>query len=381
MKNTLLIVLLIASMALMPVYSLAEEPAGKTDQNMVEIFLFWSIGCPHCKAETEFLQGLEEKYSEKIEVHYLLASDNAELFHQLAEEMGVSTQWVPATFIPLCNWNTVGFNDSVGVEIESKISGKLDEITCEEDNYLLVPILGRVETDNISLPLFTVVLAGLDGFNPCAIWVLMFLLSLLIYSKSRKRILFIGGIFIATSGLIYFLFMAAWLNLFLFIGYTEIMRVIIALIALAFGAINLKDFFAFKKGLSLTIPDSVKPKLFKKMRDITTAEMSLGLVLTTVFLAVFVNLIELACTLGLPAIYTRILTLQNFPPIIYYLYLAVYNIIYVIPLAIIVGVFAYTMGGRKLSEKEGRILKLVSGALMLTLGLVMLFAPELLMFS
>ncbi len=327
MKKTLLAIFLI--ILLFSGLCLAEENEPKKEDT-VEIYFFYSKTCNHCKTETEFLQELEEKYVDKIKVYYLVASENQELFSQLATQSGASTQWVPATFIPCCNWHIIGFDEKIGGEIESKIREKFGVPVCEEDNYVLVPIIGKVNLKEISLPAFTITLGLLDGFNPCAIWVLMFLLSLLIYSKSRKRILFIGGIFVAASALIYFLFMAAWLNLFMFIGYTEIMRTIIALIALAFGAINVKDFFSFKKGFSLTIPDSAKPKLFKKMRSITQEEMSVGLIVGTILLAVFVNLIELACTLGLPAIYTRILTLQNLPPLTYYLYLALYNIVYIV---------------------------------------------------
>ena len=378
MKNTLLSILIILLLFSSP--GLAKEDAPEKEDPL-EIYFFYSRTCPHCRDETEFLQELEEKHAGEIKVHYLVASENQELFAQLASQFGTSTQWVPATFIPSCDWQVTGFNEEIGKEIESKIEEQHDHPACEEDKYVLVPIVGKVWLDEISLPLFTITLGFLDGFNPCAIWVLMFLLSLLIYSKSRKRILFIGGVFVAASAIIYFLFMTAWLNLFMFIGYTDIMRAIIALIALAFGAINIKDFFAFKKGVSLTIPNSAKPKLFKKMRSITQKEMGAGLIVGTILLAVFVNLIELACTLGLPAIYTRILTMQNFTPLTYYLYLALYNIIYVAPLAVIVGIFAYTMGGKKLSETHGKVLKLVSGALMLSLGLIMLFAPELLMFA
>jgi hypothetical protein len=312
-----------------------------------------------------------------------LTSENIELFQGLASKYGASTQWVPAMFIEDCDFYRVGFSDEIGAEIEVHLQEMIaeKEPTCEEERYITVPVLGKIDLQNISLPLFTVVIAGLDGLNPCAMWVLMFLLSFLIYAKSRRKILFVGGLFVAMSALIYFLFMTAWLNIFLFVGYTDIMRAAIAVVALGFGIINVKDFFFFKKGVSLTIPDSAKPKLFEKMRSLVQKETTVASILGVLTLAVFVNLIELACTLGLPAVYTRILTMQNIPPLQYYLYLAVYNLIYVVPLALIVGVFAYTLGGRKLSEKQGRVLKLVSGALMLGLGLVMLFAPELLTFA
>jgi len=356
------------------------EP-GIEPEDKITVYFFWRYGCPYCEKEHAFLEGLAEKYPE-VEVQYLLTSENQELFQRLAEENGASTQWVPALFINGCDFYRVGFTEEIGKEIEQHVQDMIAEIhTCEDERYITVPILGKIDLQNISLPLFTIVLGGLDGLNPCAIWVLMFMLSLLIYAKSRKKILFIGGLFVAVSGIIYFIFMTAWLNIFLFIEYTDIMRIIIALIALAFGIINVKDFFFFKKGASLTIPDSAKPKLFEKMRKLVQEETTIASVIGVIVLAIFVNLIELACTIGLPAVYTRILTLQNLSPLEYYLYLALYNIMYVVPLAIIVTVFAWTLGGKKLSEKWGRILKLVSGSLMLALALIMLFAPELLSFA
>ncbi len=372
----LLLVLLLSTAA---AQTLAEQPGN----DKVSVYFFWRHGCPFCEREHAFLEGLEQKYSE-LEVRYLLTTENRELFEQLAEQHNTTTQWVPALFIAGCDFYRVGFTDEIGEEIEAHIQemvGEIKQETCEEERFITVPFLGKVDLQNVSLPLFTIAIASLDGLNPCAIWVLMFLLSLLIYAKSRRKILFVGGLFVATSGVVYFLLMAAWLNVFLFIGYTEIIRVLIALVALAFGAINVKDFFWFKKGVSLTIPGGAKPKLFEKMRSLVKQEATAATVAAIIVFAVFVNLIELACSLGLPAIYTRILTLQKLPTITYYSYLVLYNAIYVVPLALIVGAFAWTLGGRKLTEKQGRVLKLVAGTLMLALGLAMLFAPELLTFA
>ena len=251
---------------------------------------------------------------------------------------------------------------------------------------LIIPVLGKVRVDKISLPLLTVVIAGLDGFNPCAMWVLSFLLTLLIYSRSRKKMLIIGLTFVITSGVIYFLFMTAWLNLFLLVGYVNLLRILIGSVALFMGVVNVKDAFWFKKGISLTIPDSLKPKLFKKMRAVIkeakeSEEMPLTAIIGTIILAVTANLIELACTAGFPAIYTRILTLKQLPIIQYYLYLVLYNMIYVIPLLVIVIVFALTLGAHKFGEKQGRVLKFIGGVLMLVLGFLLIYKPELLMFG
>ncbi|GAK60049.1 membrane protein, putative [Candidatus Vecturithrix granuli] len=247
-----------------------------------------------------------------------------------------------------------------------------------------IPIIKKRVALNISqigLPLFTLIIGGLDGFNPCAMWVLSFLLTLVIYAKSRTKILLIGGIFVIASGIIYFLFMTAWLNIFIFVGYVKWLRIAVGFVAIVMGIINCKDFFFFQKGVSLTIPESAKPKLYKRMRAVIHTSAIPGVILGTIVLAVTANLIELLCTAGFPAIYTNILTTQNLSVIQYYLYLVLYNVIYVIPLAVIVGIFAWKMGGRKVTEKEGRILKLVGGLLMLALGLILLIKPQLLMFG
>jgi thiol-disulfide isomerase/thioredoxin len=265
----------------------------------------------------------------------------------------------------------------------SPISG--NSATTQERNNMAVSIPfidQKITVSQTGLPLFTVIIAGLDGLNPCAMWVLSFLLTLVVYAKSRSKILLIGGIFVIASGVIYFLFMAAWLNIFIIAGYVKYLRIAVALVAIIVGLINCKDFFFFKKGISLTIPESAQPRLFKKMRALVQTTAIPAIIVGTIVLAVTANLIELLCTAGFPAIYARILTLQKDLPVFqYYLYLVFYNVVYVIPLAVIVSVFAWKMGGRKLTEKEGRVLKLVGGVLMLVLGIILLVKPELLTFK
>jgi hypothetical protein len=239
-----------------------------------------------------------------------------------------------------------------------------------------LPFVGMVDVKAFSLPVLTVVLAGMDAFNPCAFFVLLFLLSLLVHAKSRTRMAIVGGTFVLFSGLVYFVFMAAWLNVFLIAGELRVITVIAGLLALTVAGLNIKDFFWFKEGPSLSIPESAKPGLFKRMRGIV-ATGSLGpMLVSTVLLAVVANSYELLCTAGFPMVYTRVLTLDQLEPWQYYAWLAVYNVIYVIPLLAIVIVFVKTMGARKLSENEGRVLKLVSGFMMLGFGLMLLAAPQ-----
>ena len=241
-----------------------------------------------------------------------------------------------------------------------------------------LPLLGQVDAGRVSLPVLTVILGGLDAFNPCAFFVLLFLLSLLVHARSRARMVLVGGIFVLFSGLLYFVFMAAWLNLFLVLEGVRAVTLVAGAVAVALALVNIKDFFWFRRGPSLTIPERAKPGLFDRMRGLISADNLPALLVGTVTLAIAANTYELLCTSGLPMVYTRALTLSELSTSGYYLYLALYNVIYILPLLAILGVFTFSLGGRKLSELQGRLLKLLSGVMMLGLGLVLLAAPDLL---
>jgi len=228
----------------------------------------------------------------------------------------------------------------------------------------------------LALLIFTLIIAGMDSFNPCAFFVLLFLLSLMVHARSRSRMLLIGTSFVTISALIYFMFMAAWLNLFFMIGAMPVITTIAGAIAVIIGIINTRDYFLFRRGPSLTIPESAKPTLFRRMRELLRTNNIATILVGTATLAVAANSYELLCTAGFPMVYTRLLTLNDLSSLEYYAYLALYNLIYVIPLMIIVLVFSLTLGTYKLSEGQGRFLKLLSGLMMLGLGLVLLFVPH-----
>ncbi len=239
-----------------------------------------------------------------------------------------------------------------------------------------VPVFGRLRVDELGLPLFTLAVGLVDGFNPCAMWVLVFLLSVLVNVKDRRKIVLIAGTFVVVSGLAYFAFMAAWLNLFLLIGIARPVQIILGLVALFIGVVNVKDFFAFKKGISLSIPESQKPGLYRRVRKIVEAKY-LGVALGgAIMLAIVVNLVELLCTAGLPALYTQVLTLQQLPTWQNYVYLALYIAAYMLDDAILLSIVVVTLSHRKLQEREGRWLKLISGIVILLLGVTMIFFPS-----
>ena len=233
------------------------------------------------------------------------------------------------------------------------------------------------------LPLFTFIIALIDGFNPCTMWVLTFLLVLLIsVSHSRKRIFTIGYTFVIVVYIIYFLFMAAWLNVFLFIGYFDPVRIAIALIALGAGAINCKEFFVFRKGPTLMIQEKHKGPLVRRieaMREIIKKGSMSALIAASVGLATFASFVELPCTAGWPLIYTKVLADKALATFSYYSYLLFYNLIYIIPLAVMIFIFGLFFKGKQITKGQMQVIKLIGGLIMIALGIILLVNPELLM--
>lgn len=254
--------------------------------------------------------------------------------------------------------------------------------TCEAGNAANPPaqpepfelaVLGkRVALDQVGLPAFTVAMGLLDGFNPCSMWVLILMVSMLAPMGNRPRMLAVAGAFVLVEGVAYFIFMAAWLNLFLWIGLSRASEIAIAAIAVAAGALNLKDFWALGVGPSLSIPQAAKPDIYARMRGILQAENLWGALVGAVVLAVLVQIVELFCTSGFPALYTRILTLRQLQGWDYYGYLLLYNLAYMLDDIVVLAVGVVTLSQRRLQRNQGRWLKLASGAVMVGLGIYLL---------
>ncbi|MDZ4684989.1 MAG: hypothetical protein SH850_07850 [Planctomycetaceae bacterium] len=246
----------------------------------------------------------------------------------------------------------------------------------QQSDYRTIPLLGEVNWRAWGLPAFTLMVGLIDGFNPCAMWVLMFLLSLLVNLRDRWKILAVAGSFVVISGVAYFAFMAAWLNVMLLAPLQGKAQMALGVLGIIVGLIHIKDFFAFKKGVSLSIPESAKPRLYERMRKIVMAESLWGAIVGASTLAVLVNIVELLCTAGLPAMYTGVLTMQNYPWWQNYLYLLLYIAAYMFDDALLVAVVVTTLGKHRLQETGGRVLKLISGTVILAIGATMLLKPE-----
>jgi len=347
----------------------------------VHLYFFWSQKCPHCLTALPFIDELDREYP-WLALHSAEVTgnrDNLERYVEMAEALGLEARSVPAFFI--CGQMLTGYDspDGMGEQVRQlALACRQAAGTQVATGAVRVPLLGEIEPGTHSLPVFTLVIAGLDAFNPCAFFVLLFLLSLMVHARSRVRMLAIGLTFVCISGLVYFLFMAAWLNLFLLVNTMSAVTLAAGALAVFIGALNTRDYFRFGQGPTLSIPEGAKAGLFQRMRGLLRAD-NMGVMLAgAVMLAVAANSYELLCTAGFPMVYTRVLTLNELDTLQYYGYLALYNVIYVLPLLAIVIAFAWTLGSWKLSEQQGRLLKLLAGLMMLELGLVLLAAPDLL---
>lgn len=364
------------------------EP-GADGEPVVHLYFFWSLSCPHCLEARPFIEAIPAGRP-WVKLHALELTrhpDNVRHYIELAAELGQTAQYVPGLLYcgrMQTGWDGDGRSGQALLAALDACRTATRHGNAPESARTLpvpafhLPLLGDMDADALSLPLMTVLIAGMDAFNPCAFFVLLFLLSLMAHQRSRTRMLAIGGVFVLVSGLMYFAFMAAWLNLFQLFGALAWMTLAAGALALIIGLVNVKDFFYFERGLSLSIPESRKPGIYRRARAILAAGSTPAMLAATVLLAVAINFYELLCTAGFPVVYTRLLTLQDLNPGTHYLYLALYNLVYVIPLAVIVGAFAFTLGARKLTEREGRLLKLMSGMMMLQLGMLLVLAPELL---
>jgi len=393
MRQLLLLSLLLISAKAQAATALGDETWFTQDnagQPVLQFYFYWSNKCPHCAAALPYVDDLALVHTD-VQVHsYQLVGfpDNVARYEVMASALGEEARTVPAFFA--CNTMLTGFDPE---NTAQQLNGLLNRCKqylsthhnldgfrgmTQEPIVLYLPWVGAIEAGVSSLPVMTILIAGVDAFNPCAFFILMFLLSLMLHTGRRGRMLLVGGVFVFFSGLLYFLFMSAWLNLFRVIGHLDVITIGAASVALLIGLINIKDFFWFKQGVSLTISEQARPKLFQRMRNLLQARSLPTMMLAASGLALFANLYEFLCTAGFPMVYTRILTMSELSGMQYYAYLLLYNIVYVIPLLVIVLLFVLTMGARKLQESEGRGLKLLSGNMMLILGLVLLLAPSLL---
>ena len=396
-KNLSLIAFL-AGFLIFPAFTSAEE---KTT-----IYFFTEELCPHCAKERAFLDELILR-DQNLEVREFEISKNENsllLLQKLGEELSIKITGAPVTFIGSRFF--IGYqNDQIhGTLIKNLIEQhrqkKCPDITgpivedfeqnCEAKGAatqivipekINVPFLGELEIKNFSLPLLTIIIGAIDGFNPCAMWVLLFLISLLLGIKNRKRMWVLGFSFLASSALVYFLFLSAWLNLFLFLGFISWVRISVGMVALASGVFYLKKYLKNRAGVCQISKGNRQQKVFEKLKKIIEEKKIWLALVGIVLLAGAVNLVELICSAGLPAIYTQVLSLSSLNTAQYYLYLLLYILVFMLDDMIVFSVAMTTLKTMGLTQKYSRVSSLIGGILILVIGLLLIFRPEWLMFG
>lgn len=368
--------------------------------NIVNIHFFHSIYCGHCDDMEAYLDELELEYDNINVISYVVEEiDNYNLFLEVIDVFDQDAK-VPTVIIGGINF--LGFNQQNQEDIEKTIirysnndyvdivdkiiNGEeiliTDFDTLERDTITL-PIIGEVKIENLSLSIAAVVLGFVDGFNPCAMWVLIFLISMLINMKNKKRMWIIGITFLVTSALVYFLIMVSWLQIAISITGITWLRIIIGLVAIGFGSYNLEKYFKNRnKEVGCEVTDQKqKNKIIERIKGIVKKQNLLIALLGVVALAVTVNMIELACSAGLPLLFTQILAYNDLATGTYFLYIGIYILFFLIDDLVIFAIAMITMQVTGISNKYSNLSTIIGGIIMFLIGFLLIFFPNIVMFN
>ena len=392
--------------------------ADSSNKNLVNIYLFYSDSCPHCKSEKELLNELMDEYDNiRLYKYEIGDSNNSKLLDDIADMLETTVTGVPFTVIgnkvykgfsyenskpkfiaTIEYFSTYEYQDIVGEYIggielpkysnanENTSSENIPNINEYIEDYgnvkIDIPLIGTVNTKNLTLPVISILIGLVDGFNPCAMWVLLFLISMLISMKDKKRMFIIGITFLLSSALIYLLFMVAWLNVASLLLTINYVRTIIGLIAIGGAIFNLTSYLKHRKDNGCTVVnDKKRNKIFARIRKFTEEKNLLLALIGAILLACSVNVVELACSAGLPVMFIEILSLNNLTIIQEIVYIALYMLFFLLDDLIIFFIAMKTMEVTGFSTKYGKLSKLIGGLLLLGIGLLLIFKPEWLMFN
>jgi glutaredoxin len=360
------------------------EPPDQHPESVV-IDIYWGDGCPFCHDAIERLTAFADEEDgvevRTFEVWYDAA--NRERMERVADELGVRADAVPLIVVGTQTWS--GFNGAIGRSIEAVVLERRDYVRSPDEvpapgesssAVIDVPLVGDMDLTGRSTLLATVLIALVDGFNPCSLWVLGVLLALVLHTGSRARVLAIGGTFLLVTTLVYGLFIVGVYSTLGLVSAMDGIRSVVAAFALTFGLINIKDFLWFRRGVSLTIPDEQKPGIYRRVRALVRPGVGLPAALAgTVVMAGGIALIELPCTAGFPVIWSDLMRAADVGGAEFGSLLGVYLAIYLLDELVIFGAAVVTMRATKLQERHGRVLKLVGGMVMVAIAVAIVFFP------
>jgi len=352
-----------------------------------ELKLYWVNSCPHCHEQIKDVNRLQVLYPGlKVSTYQLHDNKNyIEQLLKLSKFYQIQFGSVPVSFVGDQAW--VGFNQQTSIEIENKVNECLsNNLDCQvktgdqvsrKDFNLKVPLLGNIDLQKNSLVISTILIGLIDGFNPCSLWVLSLLMTMIVGTISRKRIFIIGISFLFTTAIIYAIFMAGIVSSLQYLNHLTWIKIAVALLTLTFALVNIKDYFWYKKGLSFTIPKKFRPDIYRRLRQIAhSKESTLLLIGFTVLIAGGIAIVEFPCTAGFPIIWGQLILQSNVEGTPYFSLLTLYILAYLIDELLIFLIIVTTLNVSQLQEKHGRFLKLVSGMIMLGMSIALVFAPN-----
>ncbi len=389
--NRFLVLFLLALGAL--VYFTSQYDVAKVQNPDLQVDFFYSPTCPHCTAQKPFNQEMMQKYTNVQWVYHDIGiAKESDLYFEVVTNLSIPRTGTPTTVIGDCYFVGWQSRETTGVAIEKCITDRLeknenasgsqvyDEVTPQDKlGEIEAPFIGTINIREYSLPALAIVLGLIDGFNPCAMWVLVYLIALVASLNDPKKIWLIVGTFVLSSGILYFLFMTAWLNIFLIVGYMRIVTIIVGIIAIGGGALSVKEYIDLKGNVVCKVGDADdKKKTAGLVEKIVSSPLTLATVFAIITLAFVVNAIEFVCSSAIPAVFTQVLALSNLSFWEYYGYILLYDIFFMLDDMIIFGLAAFAITKSGVGEKYAGYCKVIGGALLLLIGLILLFAPQLL---
>ncbi len=386
-------------------------PVKAKEDDKITLYLFYGSTCPHCKAEKEFLNKIKEKYDnfEIVDYEVYYNEENSQLMEEVRDKLGIKENGVPLTIIG--KTYILGYSEALESKIERAINYykeneysdiveriKNKEFTKEEreeltddfskeekksdDNSTIeIPIFKKINLKNLSIASSAVIIGLIDGFNPCAMWILLFLISMLIGMKDRKRMWTLGIVFLTSSALVYMAIMMSWLNIVVKVSTSMWIRNGIAVVAIIGGLINLRSYIKSQDSGCSVVDDKKRKKIFERIKKYTHEKSFILAIIGVVALAVSVNIVELACSAGLPLIFTQLLSINNVTGLEAFLYTLLYIIFFLLDDLIIFFIAMFTMKVSGISTKYNKYSHLIGGILMVLVGVLLIFKPEWLTFG
>jgi len=343
-----------------------------------DINFFYIPGCLHCEEQEPFNKKLENTYSINITRHDATTPAGSALLSEKLAELGIEDEPdFPITIFGNQVFGGWESEETTGRAIEEALqqclAGDCPPPAGEEPgDGIDLPGIGPIDPADYSLPALAVILGLVDGFNPCAMWVLVYLISLIATLRDRKRIWLIVGSFVLASGVLYFLFMTAWLNAFLFIGYVRPVTTVIGLVALGGGILQIRGFIETKGAIVCEVTDAEsRKKTMTRIQKIVSSPITLGTIAGIIALAFLVNSVEFVCSAAVPAVFTRVLSLASLTTFQYYSYILLYVLFFMLDDLIIFGSAAIALTSN-LGERYAKYFRPVGATILIILGVLLL---------